>query len=220
MGTWGLLFSFLYLQILEIFHNKKIETERRLGLEGNNDSLVLEASLVPNWLLGLQSSGKWRTEGSAEWGHLGSSSVLATKVCVTLSQSYQSWINWITRCFQVQILMLVLDSFQPLAVQLVLPCSSVVNGTTVAFLSACLSRFPKIPRRIWLFTFPWLPRMGGVVQTVALRRYWRDDGSLFNCLSCPVPESRLLTSLSKGEKTATKTWPFHLSLSLVLFFFD
>lgn len=58
MGAGGLLFSFLYLQILEIFHNKKTETEKRLGLEGNNDSLVLEASLVPNWLLGLQGSGK------------------------------------------------------------------------------------------------------------------------------------------------------------------
>lgn len=200
MGAGGLLFSFLYLQILEIFHNKKTETEKRLGLEGNNDSLVLEASLVPNWLLGLQGSGKWWTEGSAEWGHLGSSSVLATKVCVTLSQSYQSWINWITRCFQVQILMSVLGSFQPLSGHLVLPCSSVVNGTTLAFLSASLSRFPKIPRRIWLFRCPWLPRMGVVVQTVALRRYWREDGSLFSCLSCTLPESGLLPPLLKEKR--------------------
>ena len=37
-----------------------IGKDKRLGLGANNDSLLIESSLVPNWLLGLGAVGRER----------------------------------------------------------------------------------------------------------------------------------------------------------------
>lgn len=57
MGTGYLLFSRLYVEVLENFYNEKRGGKKRLGLRGNNNSFVITFSVVSNWLLGLEAVG-------------------------------------------------------------------------------------------------------------------------------------------------------------------
>lgn len=90
MDPWGVLFSFQYLQILENSQNKKVETEKRLGLEGNNDSLVTEPSFVHNWLLGLRAAGSGGQNAVLSEDTWVLVVFLLPTCCVTLSKSDQS----------------------------------------------------------------------------------------------------------------------------------
>lgn len=97
----------------------------------------------------------------------------------------------ILTCFQFQILLLVLDSFQPLAGHLVVPCSPFMSGTTLA----SHSRFPKHWENLALDSTV-ATQGGSRAPDSSIKKIGREDGSLFSCVSCPLPEPRLLTSLS------------------------
>lgn len=109
-------------------------------------------------------------------------------------------------CFQSQILLWVLNSFELLSGHLVLPCSSVVDGITLAFLSTSLSGFPKHWRNL-AFQVTMESQDGSkALDSSSKKTLKRGDGHLFSCLSYPFPESRLLTSLPKAE-AVTKNCP-------------
>lgn len=165
--------GFIYFSHLSTYH-KKIGKEKSLGLRANNDSLVTDSSLVPHWLLELGGRGEWWTE----WQSDGQSALLREDIWVlvvslpprcrvTSSKSDQSWMSWILMCFPFQILLWVPFCFQPLAGHLILPCPSVWDQNTLAFLSSSLLDFLS-NEGLWLSRFPWIPRMGVGFQRVEL----------------------------------------------------
>ena len=109
-------------------------------------------------------------------------------------------------CIQSQILLWVLDSFELLSGHLVLPCPSVVNGITLAFLRISLSGFPKHLGNLTFQVTMETQDGSKALDSSSKKTLKRNDGHLFSCPSCPFPESRLLTSLPKVE-TVTKNRP-------------
>lgn len=124
---------------------------------------------------------------------------LPSRYHVTLSKSDQRWMSWILRCFHFQIFFSVLDSWS-VARHFVLPYSSVVNGTTLVFLSAPLSHFPKCWENLALQVTMATQDGSRAPASANKKTLRREDESLLICIACPLLESWLLTSLSLMQK--------------------
>lgn len=110
-----------------------------------------------------------------------------------------------------------LDSFELLSGHLVLPCSSVVDGITLAFLSTSLSSFPKHWGNLAFQVTMETQDGSKALDSSSKKTLKRGDGHLFSCLSYPFPESHLLTCLPKAE-TVTKDCPSSFLSPLFIYF--